>query len=263
MNVEPRDLRPPSLLDFRGPGGPAELLVGAWLTSTVHVFVILGAVLGFAALRWLGIVGDDPLEIAPEPPVTVIEARFVKLGQILPANKLPNRRVPQQSTAPREPTQSRHGLQPPPPDSIRPPNPEEDALTRLGNRANTLSQQAQNYDQEGDPEGIEEGTEDRETGNIYYGQLYSFFRRGWQVPTLIADSELTGLRCRVTFEITSDGRVGSFQISGPSGHGAFDQSVTDRMQETVGAELPPPPADEADRYLGRRIQLTFMGRHAR
>jgi hypothetical protein len=50
-----------------------------------------------------------------------------------------------------------------------------------------------------------------------------------------------------------------------SGNADFDESVTaqmTRIQQTEG-NIPPPPEEVADQYLGRSVTLNFRGRDAR
>ena len=137
-------------------------------------------------------------------------------------------------------------------------------LSQLGERAGAISDLTKGPELEGDPDGIVEGTKASGTEEeIYLGKLYSYFRRGWQVPTLISDDELAKLACVLELSITSDGRVGEYEITRSSGNEAFDESVRRRMSQAEGAKLPAPPESVADRVLGETISLRFFGRHAR
>lgn len=237
-----------------------------------------------------GALGEDPaLAAEPEPealpPLEVIEARFVRLGSAPEPRRLPSRYIPSAATAPQpvvsqlpgegeapvDATTAPENTLAPDPTGTRAPNQattsaaqaqavdaRQDLLTRLGDRAEATAELAVPRFREGDAEGIAEGTETRENGNIYRGRLYSFFRRGWQVPTSIPAAELRGLACSVSIELTADGRVGSFRVTNGSGNEAFDSSVRQRLNQAVGASLPPPPADEADEYLGHSIPFRFV-----
>ena len=121
-------------------------------------------------------------------------------------------------------------------------------------------------EQEGREDGITEGTETQtaRAGDLYAGQLYAFFRRGWSVPTLLNQDEVRSLVCEVDVSITGDAHVGGFRLRRPSGNPLFDQSVLDRLQEiqASGAGLPQPPDEIASDYLGQTIGLRFRGRDA-
>ena len=141
---------------------------------------------------------------------------------------------------------------------------DEDLLSQLGARAGAISDLSKAPELEGDPDGIVEGS--KASGNereLYIGKLYSYFRRGWQVPTLITDEELQKLACMVELSITDDGRAGDYEVKRPSGNEAFDESVRRRLHQTEGAKLPEPPESVAKQILGKSVSLVFVGRHAR
>lgn len=275
------------------------LVASVGATLLLPLVVIVTATVVTALRSAAGLDADPPDEPVIEP-VEVIEARFVMLGSELDPRQLPDRYLPSLATAPPPSTSPSDALpepappEPPPteasaiPDVLpAPPTPaersataertptgsraspqaqaiaREDALTRIGDRADALSSRSQPRLRAGDPDGIPEGTETRATGDIYLGQLYSFFRRGWQAPTDIPDAELRGLSCVVEVVLTADARVGTWRIQQPSGSDSFDRSVEVRMAQTAGSALPPPPADVAERYLGHSISLRFLGRSGR
>jgi outer membrane biosynthesis protein TonB len=141
---------------------------------------------------------------------------------------------------------------------------DEDLLSQLGERAGAISDLTKGPELEGDPDGIVEGT--KATGDeleIYLGKLYSYFRRGWQVPTQLSEEDLQKLACVIELSITENGRIGEFEVSRPSGNEAFDESVRRRMSQAEGSDLPVPPESVANRVLGKTISLRFFGRHAR
>ncbi len=141
---------------------------------------------------------------------------------------------------------------------------DDDLLSQLGERAGAISDLTKGPELEGDPEGIVEGTKaSGDEVEIYIGKLYSYFRRGWQVPTVITDEELQKLACVIELSITEDGRVGDYEVTRSSGNEAFDDSVRRRLSQAEGAELPAPPESVAKRILGETISLRFFGRHAR
>lgn len=261
MYVEPRDWIPSSLL--------------RWDVLTLYVWIVFGGAF-FASLGAMIVLHVTDFRLAPDDPEVVevadarevISARFVQKGRVLDPNELPNRRVPQLSTAvpddlvvskaPRE-RRPRPDAGPPP------PNATADLLQRLGDRAQVFAEIAEQRELEGDPDGIEEGTETiARAGDLYAGRLYSLFRRGWTVPTTIDDEEKRGLRTSVTIDIGQDMRVTGFRVVGPSGNPLFDQSVADRIQQVQesNTNLPDPPEEIAADYVGRTITLRFLGRHA-
>jgi len=264
--VEPTDWRPPSLLHFGAfdsqalLGGFGALLAFA---GVVAFSVALDVLLGGAVFS-----GDDGAASAP-PPRQVITARFVQRGRVFRPNEMPNRQVPRLSTAPpqgvsvsKAPRAHRERPDAGPP----PPNATEDLLQRLGDRAQVFAEIAEERDREGDPDGLEEGTERiAQAGDLYAGQLYRLFRRGWTVPETISDEQKQSLRTSVTIDISEDLRVTGFAVARTSGNALFDQSVLNRLQEVKDSNttLPEPPPEVAAQYVGQTITLRFLGRNAR
>jgi outer membrane biosynthesis protein TonB len=233
---------------------PALVLLSGWLVGGMQSF--------------FGV--DDEL---PPPPIEVIETRFVRLGKKRPERRLPSKEVPaaqqsapvptapkSESAVPASSARNEKGLAKP---ERKKQRREEDLLSELGERAGAISDLRKGPELEGDPEGIIEGT--RATGDekdLYLGKLYSYFRRGWQVPTAIAQHELEKLTCVVELSIMEDGRIGDYDVKRSSGNEAFDESVRRRLSQAEGADLPEPPESVADQVLGKTISLRFFGRHA-
>lgn len=267
MYVDPTDWRPPSLLKFGA--FDSQALLGGFGA----IFAFAGAIAFAIALEILlgGVVFGSDAEHANEapPPRQVITARFVQRGRILPPNEMPNRQVPRLSTAPpqgvtvsRTPTEHENRPDAGPP----PPNATNDLLRRLGDRAQVFAEIAEQRDREGDPNGLEEGTERiAQAGDLYAGQLYMLFRRGWTVPETISDEQRQELRTAVTIDISEDLHVTDFRVATSSGNPLFDQSVLNRLTEVRDSNttLPEPPTEVAAQYVGQTITLRFLGRNAR
>jgi hypothetical protein len=254
----------------RGDVRPASMLEGTPLTSSMlmggAIFVVvahLGAPLLFfaiiSALAASGIADTTPDTFVDEQ---VVEATFVRLGEKRDPDKLPDRKVPIKHTAPDDSTVVSKDNDPPPPDKpdagVRPPRPEENPLTQLGDRAQIFAEIQKQRELEGDPEGVPEGTDtEAKAGNIYAGQLSAFFKRGWTVPTTLGDT--SKLATRVSIEITRDLKIGEFEIVRSSGEPVYDQSVEDRLNElkTLQTTLPEPPPEVAEQYLGKQIDFNF------
>jgi TonB family protein len=271
------ETRRPFALDEVAGGVVAVLIaLGAFPLTVVIVSAAVSDIYG-------ALVEETALpEEAEVPPVPVVEARFVRFGAPPDPRRMPDRYVPSAATAPppsatdvvgEVPADAVPGAEPLPTDGtgLRAPTDaqpaltaeqraaqaREDLLNRLGDSAAATAEFAEPRVREGDAEGIAEGTAERGEADIYPGRLYTYFRRGWDVPTSIPDEELRTLRCRVRVDITADGRVGSAQLAGSSGNAEFDASVRQRLSQAVGAALPPPPPDEAERYLGSAVTITF------
>ena len=255
---------------------PTLMEIAGGVAFTLAAFVTIPALALVSALFFGGVqsIFGGGIDDLPPPPIEVIEARFVRLGKRREPRKLPSKEIPEaQETAPvpqapeSEPMaavptgQKEKGLAKP---KKKRTERDEDLLSQLGERAGAISDLTKGPELEGDPDGIVEGTE--ATGDelqIYLGKLYSYFRRGWQVPTSITEEELQKLACVIELSVTKDGRVGEYEVTRPSGNEVFDESVRRRMSQAEGSELPGPPESVANRIYGETISLRFFGRHAR
>jgi len=262
MFVERTDAGPPTMLEPRSL--TREMLVGgAAFAVGAHVLLPLAIVLVTSILA--AAVSKRPEGFNEEH---VVEARFVRLGKKLDPKKLPNRIVPRKSTAPDQSTVVSKNMNPPPPDKQdagpRPDNPQQDLLTRIGDRAQAFAEVVPEREKEGDPNGIAEGTEkEAKAGDIYLGKLVSFIKHGWTIPTTLGDT--SKLLAIASFEITPDLHVGEFKVDKSSGEPLFDQSVEDRFQQlrATAATLPQPPPEVAERFLGKTIGVRFSGEGAK
>jgi hypothetical protein len=255
-----RDTRPPSMLEQ--PAFSREMMLGG-------VLVAIGAHIGlpllvFAITTFLAstVAGKRPETFVEEH---VVEAHFVRKGIKKDPNKLPDRIVPRKSTAPDQSTVVSKNMNPTPPEKPKekpPENATEDLLQRLGDRSQDFAE-IQEQEREGDPNGTDDGTEtEAKAGDIYIGQLVSFIRRGWTIPSTIGDT--SKLKVKATLEITRDCKVGATSVVGSSGEPLFDQSIEDRFQElrSLGTTLPEPPPEVAQQFLGQTIGVVFRGDQA-
>jgi len=254
-----RDSMPMFLLEAP-PLSRGQLLGGVGAVVLAHVglpLAIMGAMAAFAG----DAVDEKPRRYIDEE--HVVEARFVRKGVKKDPDKLPDRVVPRKSTAPDDSTvvsKNMNPEKPNKPDAGPPPEKaEEDLVRRLGDRAQAFSE-ISDRELEGDPDGIEDGTEtEAQAGDIYRGKLVEFFRRGWTIPTTLGDT--SKLTVTTTFLITNALKVGPSQIVKPSGEAMFDQSVEDRFEQlrTLGTTLPEPPPEIADQFVGQEITVRFRG----
>lgn len=270
MYLDPTDIRPRSLLDSQWPD-PSQLAAGTAAALIIHVGipVTVAAVLGLFALVGVTIFAEP--EVPDEVVIDdVVQARFVTLGEILDPNQLPNRIVPILRTDTPDPQHAPSLEENPPPPAQEPPEPRQrdsvdDALRRLSEDAQVFAEREEERVREGNPEGIEGGTEREGTeGDLYRGRLWAFFRRGWSVPTTIPDDVLRGLVATVVIDVAADTRISAFRLARSSGNPDFDECVEAQMTRIMQSEpnLPPPPEEVADQYLGRQVTLPFHGRNA-
>lgn len=198
----------------------------------------------------------------------VIEARFVRLGQPLDPNELPNRRIPLRAAAPNAsgaPTDQT-------PDELSEtettdePIPEDADEADFMRDADLFAEEAEQRELEGDPSGIEDGTEtEASEGDVYAGRLRNFFREGWTVPTTVTDDERHALVVQVSVDVAANLRITGFRIRGEgSGNATFDGSVSQQFTRLMarGATLPEPPESVAPQYVGRTIVVRMRGRDA-
>ena len=270
MYLDPADLRPRSLLD-RQAIDARSLATGTLVAGFIHIVLpaSVAAILGVATVIGVSLTSDDPPELAPID--NVVQARFVQLGEVLDPHELPNREVPILRTDTPDPQHAPSLDENPPPPMERPPEPRQrnsvdDALRRLSEDAQVFAEREEARVREGDPEGIEGGTERTGTeGDLYRGRLNAFFRRGWSVPTTIPDEVVQELVAVVVVDIADDTRITGFRIARTSGNADFDQSVDAQLTRISQAEsnIPPPPEEVAAQYLGRQVTLNFRGRDAR
>ncbi|MCB9603983.1 MAG: TonB C-terminal domain-containing protein [Sandaracinus sp.] len=262
MHVDAKDWTPPSAL--RGMLLSAmEILGGIGFAGAIALLLgIVIAVYALASELDLS-VGNDGSEVIEEE---VIAARFVKLGRRF--EELPNRNVPVRDTAPAQgvavSTNPRERVDIPDA-GPRPPDPMDDPMTRLLNRADLFAEIAEQREQEGDPNGIDEGTEtEASDGNVYAGQIYSFFRRGWGVPETISRDDLQNLNVEVTITVGEDLQLQDFRLRGSSDNPDFDQSVLAQLERLRAANtpIPEPPILVRTQYVGNPFTLRFRGRHA-
>jgi len=271
--AEVGDWRALSLLETEQPT-LIEIAGGIGFTLAAFVTIPMLALLSALLMGGMGSLFGSGVDELPPPPIEVIEARFVRLGKRREPRRLPSKEIPEaQQTAPvpqapdSEPMaamptgKKEKGLAKP---EKKRNQRDEDLLSQLGQRAGAISDLTKGPELEGDPDGIVEGTEaSGDELQIYLGKLYSYFRRGWQVPTQLSDEDLQKLACVIELSVTKDGRVGEYEVKRPSGNEAFDESVRRRMNQAEGAELPGPPESVANRIYGETISLRFFGRHAR
>jgi hypothetical protein len=262
--IRAEDLRPPSLLKRRTID--SKMAMGGIL-GVIGAHVLLpGAIAGIIAfLAATGIGRTAPRDLKED---RVVEARFVKLGKPPDPKKIPDRKVPIKATAPPTGVAVSKNMDPPKvqkPDAGRPPpKATEDVLARLGDRAQAFAEIAEKREEEGDPQGIQDGTETTaKAGDLYRGQLVMFFKRGWTIPTTLGDTSRLTTRARVA--ITADRHIGEHEIVKSSGEALFDQSVEDRFNElrSLGTTLPEPPPEVRSQFAGTwELDVNFIGKKA-
>ncbi len=260
MHVDAGDHKPDSLF-YRRPVSPLAIVVG--VVVAIGAYGSIGTMLFLATLITPSMAegGTQTLVIpvpTPPPEVEWVEARLIKLGRQFDTSELPNRRREARTTAPERPSMvARHGARRVEVPDAGPENSLDDLVARIGTTADELAQIANQAEQEGDPDGVAEGTHSAEDGDRYATYLYGLFRRGLRRPTSISDEEIRGLRATVQVHTTAGGQIDRFTISRPSGNTDFDSAIRMRMDQAVGTQLREPPEEERDRYFGTSFPVGF------
>lgn len=238
-------------------GYMAAHVSGAIVSVVAHVaaVIVLLMIHGDAA----GGASGTPQGFIPPPPA--IKARLVKLGR--PANTARTRTSTVVSTAPRDDIRlSRTGAE----ETQKRPNRvqaaknalDDDALRRTLAHAAALGEQGDPHAGEGSPDGVEGGEIDAAQAqeiDLYITMLQRLFRSGFRVPATVENA--SELRASVRVMINRNLSVGAPVVSQSSGNPTFDESA--RAAIRAVATVPPPPAEIADRVLGRSIRVNFRG----
>lgn len=292
LRLDEADIQPPSLLT-RPAFERADLVAGLvgivavplsvvalWVSYHVLSFVgllwLLAQIFGWIVAVFSALFGsanntERALDRPPPEVENVVAARFVVLGEVLDPHDLPDRIVPILRTDTPEPTDApslREDPEPPPERERheRDRRSVDDAIRRLSDDAQIFAEMEEARIREGSPDGIEEGTERTGTeGDLYRGRVMSFFRRGWTVPTTLSDEAVAGLQCTAMIEVGLDTRIVGWRISRSSGNAEFDASIEAQLTRLMASEpnIPAPPEEVADQYLGREIAVRYSGRDAR
>lgn len=259
--------RPPSLLDPR-PIGPSALFLGLTATLSAHVLIPL-LILGS---QWLLVVLGLAVPVTererPREIVEITEAELVRLGKPFDPRKLPSRKVPPVAKAPPDSVVVSQDPREPPPEKPdekkeRPKEAKVSALDNLIDRTKEFAEDVE-YEQEGDPQGLREGTATKKgEGDLYAGQLSLFFRRNWALPNVVQNPDK--LVAEVFVDVTEGGQVTDVKIAKPSGDPYFDQSLLDAIEPLVKerASIPEPPPELLSTYYGKTLKLRFKGTDAR
>jgi hypothetical protein len=257
--------RPPSLLSKR-PIDAGTFTLGLLVAIAAHVgipLIVLGS-------QWLLVALGLAIPVSErEHPkmVDVVAAEFVRLGKPFDPRKLPSRKVP--PIAKRKPDgvvvspDAKEHPEKKEEEKEKPREHEKAALDNLIDRTREFAEDVQ-YEQEGDPNGLREGTATTaREGDIYQGKLVLFFRRNFTVNNMVADPEkLTAI---AAIEILDDGRLKAVEIFKTSGDPLFDNDVLSSVQALIqsGASIPEPPADLTSTYYGKTISVRFSGKDLR
>lgn len=266
MRIARVDERPPSLLE-RKPLGAGTIALGVGFAIGAHVLVPFLVLASQWLLVQLGLAVTSEDRVRPLIPDNVIAAEFVRLGKPLDPKKLPSRKVPPVAKAKPDGVVVSKDAKEQPEKKDEKKEEKVDAqkslLDNLVDRTKDFAEDVE-YEREGDPSGLREGTAtEAKEGDLYRGQLLLFFRRPWTVPNVVQN--IGSKACVVSVKVASDGHLKSVALSKSSGDPLFDQSALDAVEALIQADavLPEPPASLRDAFYGTTIGVNYDGRNVR
>ncbi len=280
LRLRPDDGRPESALRadwWNGPAIVVGVITSVLLPAAFFALAAAAGVLSWLIALLLALLLDIDPTVASEQAAResileeedVIEARFVQLGRDF-EHELPNREVAVLVAAPPAPAEVPREDTPPLEQQTarerRPPDAVDAPMEQLLRRAGLFAELTTPLEREGNPEGIEEGTErEGSEGDLYRGRIMSFFRRGWTIPTTLSRDEVRGLTTVMNVEIGAELQIVRFEVRTSSGNPVFDESAVQQLTRLQASDqrIPPPPEEVADQYIGRTIAVRFNGRDAR
>jgi outer membrane biosynthesis protein TonB len=254
--------RPPSLLNPRPIGTPA-LMLGLTATVAAHVLIPLFVLGSQWLLVLLGLAIPPGKRDLPTQTVDVVAAEFVKLGKPFDPRKLPQRKVPPMAKRKVEGVGYTPDAKEQPEkkeEKEKPREFKESALDNLIDRTKEFAEDVPEREEEGDPNGIKEGTAtEAKAGDLYAGQLRLFFLRNWTVPNNVQNPDK--LVAEVFVDTNDDGSLESVSLATPSGDDYFDNSTVEAVQKLIEAKaaLPEGPPEVTSRYFGKRFKVKYRG----
>jgi TonB family protein len=259
------DERPPSLLTRR-PIEPGTVVLGVVFAIGAHVLVPFLVLASQWLLVMLGLAIPVDERVRPMVPDNVIAAEFARLGKPFDPTRLPTRKVP--PVAKRRPngvvvSKDAQEVKEKPEEKKEKTEAQDSLLDNLVDRSKEFAEDVE-YEQEGDPNGIREGTATTaKEGDIYRGKLLAFFQRPWTVPNIVQD--LAKKKVIVAVVVADDGHLKSVELSKSSGDPLYDQSAVDAVQALIQANavLPEPPPELRDAYYGTTLGVNYDGSNAR
>lgn len=238
-----------------------EIAVGVSLAFAFHAVPAL--------LIVLGMVHPLSTELPSEPSVAqpIIAANVLKLGKPLDPNKLPDRLVPQQRTAPKVDKIASRDAVPKQLDAGTPPPNAPDGPDNQVSKNDPFAEDAAAKPTVGSPDGLDSGLETDPTkvraGDMYAARLAAFFHERWQYPSVISQGEANKL-C-VVFQMNIGPRMVVWHVRPDpirkSGNDLFDDSARSMLLKLLDDKtaLPEPPPEVADQFRGRTVNIALAG----
>ena len=112
------------------------------------------------------------------------------------------------------------------------------------------------YEQDGDPEGVEDGDAlIKQKGNEYLTKIWGAIKARWEVPDLISSKERMFLKADVVIYIDASGKLIDIKFKKKSKNSLYDSAVEGTIKRA--APFPPPPPELADTYAEDGIEIPF------
>jgi hypothetical protein len=234
--------------------------------GSLLLVMLVAKLLGFepASLR-----SQEP---AGPPPIGIVPARLVRLGEPPDPKQLPDRIVPALPTAPDDGVPVSQKLEPPPekqPAKRRPHNPiEDDKLRDIFSRIRAFGEVTDHNTEQGDPSGVPGGDVTdpalAQAGSLWARELSQVIKAYVTFPTIIAESDLRRLKCKVEVKVGRDLIPQEAKIAekGTSRNGHFDRAVIDGFEQMriKRVKLPRPPRELEEMLFGPGLVINMYGR---
>ena len=245
-----------------------EIVLGGAVAFGIHALPVAFIIL---ALKGLLPTGKAEEVVLPSKPV--IAASILKLGKPLDPNKLPDRLVPRERTAPKQETvasREQADKQHKPDAGPPPPLAKDSDLRMLVDKSEPFAENDKKVrPEEGHAGGLKEGTETDpnkvKAGDMYAAQLAKFIQDRWAIPTVISDAQAS--RLCVVYKVAIGKNMVIWHLGETplraSGNELFDDSARTVLQKLLDdhTPLPEPPAEVAESFRGRAVHLGLQGRN--
>ncbi len=246
----------------------AVAVAGALLVhSTLFLAMLIARLLGFEPSMNTPVIATGP------PPVGIIPARLVRLGEEPEPNKMPDRIVPALPTAPDDGIPVAKKLDPPPPRkqrrNIRPLNAvDADKVRDVFSRIRAFSKITDHQTNLGHPSGVPSGDVSdpalAQAGSLWARQVVRVIKAYVTYPTIIPQPELRRLRSKVEVKVGPDliPREAKLAKRGTSRNRFFDQAVLDSFEQMriKRVKLPRPPRELESALFGPGLVINIYGR---
>jgi hypothetical protein len=249
--------------------------------STMMAVAVTGSLLVHSTLLLVMLVakllGFEPSSMVPQepvgpPPIGIVPAKLVRLGEPPDPKRLPDRVVPALPTAPDDGVPVSQKLEQPPVKQTskrRPLNPvEDDKLRDIFSRIRAFGEVTDHATEQGDPSGVPGGDVTdpalAQAGSLWARELSQVIKAYVTFPTIISESDLRRLKCKLEVRVGRDliPEEAKLAEKGTSHNSHFDQAVIDGFEQMriKRVKLPRPPRELEEMLFGGGLEITMYGR---